>query len=177
MTFLNSTNGVIMKLTDVKKLIIGFHAFILLTSIFSLKNSYAADDSSDDSSSSHETLVKQEINFLNGREATKDGNYRLAIKYLLKAVGKDRKNADAYNLLGYSNRKLGFNDKAFDYYKIALKLDPRHPGVHEYIGELYLKRNELEKAKEHLKHLDSICFFGCEEYDDLKEAIENYEAK
>ena len=166
-----------MKSIYVKNLVILVHAFILLTSICSLKNSYAADDSSDDSSLSSETQVKQEINFLNGREATKDGNYRLAIKYLLKAVGKDRKNADAYNLLGYSNRKLGFNDKAFGYYKIALELDPRHRGAHEYIGELYLKKNEIEKAKEHLKHLDSICFFGCEEYDELKEAIENYESK
>ena len=166
-----------MKSIDVKNLIIGFHAFILLTSICSLKNTYAADDSSDYSSSSSETLVKQEINFLNGRQATRDGNYRKAIKYLLKAAEKDPNSADAYNLLGYSHRKLGVNDKAFDYYKIALELDPRHRGVREYIGELYLKKNELEKAKEHLKHLDSICFFGCEEYDDLKEAIENYEAQ
>ena len=166
-----------MKSIDMKNLIIVFLAFILLTSICSLKNSYAADDSSDDSSSSSETLVKQEINFLNGRQATNDGNYRSAIKYLIKAFEKDPNNADVYNLLGYSHRKLGFNDKAFDYYKIALKLDPRHRGAHEYIGELYLKRNELEKAKEHLKHLDSICFFGCEEYDDLKEAIKNYETK
>ena len=166
-----------MKSIDMKNQIIVLHAFILLTSICCLKNSYAADDSSDDSSSSSETLVKQEINFLNGRQATKDGNYRLGIKYLLKAVEKDQNNADAYNLLGYSHRKLGVNDKAFDYYKIALELDPRHRGAHEYIGELYLKKDELEKAKEHLKHLDSICFFGCEEYDDLKEAIVNYEAK
>ena len=166
-----------MKSINLKNLIIGFQAFILLTSICSLKKTYAADDSSDDSSSSSETLVKQEINFLNGRQANRDGNYRSAIKYLLKAAEKDPNNADAYNLLGYSHRKLGFNDKAFDYYKIALKLDPRHRGAHEYIGELYLKKDELEKAKEHLKHLDSICFFGCEEYDDLKEAIKNYETK
>ena len=166
-----------MKSINVNNLIIGFQAFILLTSICSLKNSFAADDSSDDSPSSSETLVKQEINFLNGRQTSNDGNFRSAIEYLLKADEKDLINADAYNLLGYSHRKLGVNDKAFDYYKIALELDPRHRGVREYIGELYLKKNELEKAKEHLKHLDSICFFGCEEYDDLKETIENYEAK
>ena len=32
-----------------------------------------------------------------------------------------------------------------------------------------------EKAKEHLAKLDSICFFGCEEFDELKEAIKGYE--
>ena len=166
-----------MKTIDLKGVIIVLQAFIFLTSICSFKNSYAADDSSSDSSSPSETMVKQEINFLNGRQASRDGNYRSSIKYFFKATKKDPNNADAYNLLGYSHRKLGFNDKAYDYYKIALKLDPRHRGAHEYIGELYLKKDELEKAKEHLKHLDSICFFGCEEYDDLKEAIKNYETK
>ena len=78
-----------MKTIDLKGVILVVQAFIFLTSICSFKNSYAADDSSDDSLSSSETLVKQEINFLNGRQATKDGNYRLGIKYLLKAVGKD----------------------------------------------------------------------------------------
>ena len=53
-------------------------------------------------------------------------------------------------------------------------MDPRHRGAHEYIGELYLKLNQLDKAKYHLSKLDSICFFGCEEYDELKEALKNF---
>ena len=32
-----------------------------------------------------------------------------------------------------------------------------------------------EKAKEHLAKLDSICFFGYEEFDELKEDIQDYE--
>ena len=67
------------------------------------------------------------------------------------------------------------NDKAFVYNEKALFLDPRHKGAHEYIGELYLKMKQPEKAKEHLAKLDSICFFGCEEFDELKEAIQDYE--
>ena len=63
------------------------------------------------------------------------------------------------NLLGYSHRNLKMNDKAFVYYEKALSLDPRHKGAHEYIGELYLKLKQPEKAKEHLAKLDSICFF------------------
>ena len=43
------------------------------------------------------------------------------------------------------------------------------------LGELYLKLKQPEKAKEHLAKLDSICFFGCEEFDELKEAIQDYE--
>ena len=60
-------------------------------------------------------------------------------------------------------------------YEKALSLNPRHKGAHEYIGEPYLKLKHSEKAKEHLAKLDSICFFGCEEFDELKEAIHDYE--
>ena len=35
--------------------------------------------------------------------------------------------------------------------------------------------NNLPKAKEQLAALDKLCFFGCEEYSDLKKAIANYE--
>ena len=67
------------------------------------------------------------------------------------------------------------NDKAIVYYEKALSLNPRHKGAHEYIWELYLKLKQPEKAKEHLTKLDCTCFFGCEEFDELKGAIQGYE--
>ncbi len=76
--------------------------------------------------------------------------------------------------MGYSHRKLDLLEEAFFYYHKALKLDPRHQGANEYIGELYLRTNNLKKAKEHLEVLDDVCLFGCDEYDDLKYAIEKY---
>ena len=79
-----------------------------------------------------------------------------------------------YNLLGFSHRKLDKLEESFTYYKMALKLNPRDLGAKEYIGELYLRTNNLQKAEEHLKILDDICFFGCGEYDDLKESIGKY---
>ena len=35
----------------------------------------------------------------------------------------------------------------------------------------------VQKAREHLTQLDRLCFFGCEEYSSLKNAIREYEAK
>ena len=139
---------------------------------FSASSVFSAGSDSDDSSSSADTL---DVNYLNGKEQVANQDYQAAIRYLLKAVETDPENADVYNLLGYSHRNLEMNDKAFVYYEEALSLDPRHKGAHEYIGELYLKLKQPEKAKEHLAKLDSICFFGCEEFDELKEAIQGYE--
>ena len=63
------------------------------------------------------------------------------------------------------------------HYHEALRIDPKHRGTQEYIGEAYLMTGNLSKAKEHLAAPDKIYFFGCTEYDMLKKAIASYEAK
>jgi Flp pilus assembly protein TadD len=110
-------------------------------------------------------------------KAVKAGDFKRAIGLLEPMQQKDPKDADVLNLLGYSHRKLGVLDKAMTYYTAALKENPKHRGAHEYIGELYLMMDNLAKAEEHLKTLDKLCFFGCEEYTDLKKAIETYKTK
>lgn len=96
-----------------------------------------------------------------------------------KAVARDPGNADYHNLLAYSIRHTAnpSMDVVFKHYGEALRLDPKHKGAHEYIGEAYLLVGNLAKAKEHLAALDKLCFFSCEEYRDLKKAIQEYEAR
>ncbi len=108
-------------------------------------------------------------------KAVKAGNYDRAIELLQKVVAKDPQNADAWNYLGFSQRKLKKFDQALGAYQKALAIDPEHLGANEYLGELYLQTGDLAKAKERLKKLDDVCFFGCEEFDDLKQAIKAYE--
>jgi len=108
------------------------------------------------------------------RELINKSSYAEAIPLLEKAVAAEPKNADAYNYLGYSHRKLGDREKAFVFYGKALEIKPRHLGANEYMGELYLEQGELQKAEERLAVLDKACFFGCDEYTELKEAIEDY---
>jgi hypothetical protein len=47
-----------------------------------------------------------------------------------------------------------------------------HKGALEYQGELFVELGQLDKAKENLAKLNHLCWFGCEEASDLKEAIE-----
>jgi len=65
-------------------------------------------------------------------------------------------------------------DEALVNYQKALKIEPEHRGANEYLGELHLQMGRLDKALERLKVLDDDCFFGCEEFDELEEAIEIY---
>jgi Flp pilus assembly protein TadD len=127
-------------------------------------------------SSSSSTQPKAD-NYENGVKAVNSANYKKAIKLLSKVVAAKPTNADAWNYLGFSNRKLKKFDLALSAYQKALAIDPNHRGANEYLGELYLQTDNLAKARERLKKLDDICTFGCDEFDDLKDAIIAYENK
>ena len=98
---------------------------------------------------------------------------------LRDALLKDPRNADYHNLYAYAIR-MGNQpnlDLVFKHYNEALRIDSKHLGAHEYIGEAYLMVGNVAKAKEHLAALDRLCFFGCDEYSKLKKAIAEFEAK
>ncbi|MGH8675876.1 MAG: tetratricopeptide repeat protein [Burkholderiales bacterium] len=98
---------------------------------------------------------------------------------LRDALSKDPRNADYHNLYAYAIRRGDKPnlDVVFKHYNEALRIDPKHRGAHEYIGEAYLMVGNVAKAKEHLTALDRLCFFGCDEYSLLKKAVAEFEAK
>ena len=109
--------------------------------------------------------------------ATSRQDWAGAAGVLKQALAADPGNADYHNLYAYSLRKGANPDMSlvFKHYNEALRLDPKHKGAHEYIGEAYLMVGNVAKAKEHLGQLDRLCFFSCAEYTDLKKAIAEYE--
>ena len=142
---------------------------VVLVMSFSLMSTIMAAGSTSSST------TNKNANFENGIKAIDAANYKKAIKLFNKVVAGKPENADAWNYLGFSHRKLKKFDQAFNAYHKALKIDPEHRGANEYLGELYLQTNDLMKAREHLKKLDDICTFGCDEFDDLQAAINAYE--
>jgi tetratricopeptide (TPR) repeat protein len=130
----------------------------------------AAGSSSSSSKPARPTTYNQ------GVKAVKAGDYARALGLLQKVVQGSPNNADAWNYIGFSHRNLKQFDQSLAAYRKALAIDPDHRGANEYLGELYLQTGDLTKAKERLAKLDDLCTFGCEEYDDLKQAIKTYEA-
>ena len=106
-------------------------------------------------------------------------DWKSAAAAMNEALAADSRNADYHSLYAYALRRSGSPDMdvVFKHYNEALRLDPKHRGAHEYIGEAYLMVGNVAKAKEHLSALDKICFFGCSEYDGLKKAIGEFETK
>ena len=86
--------------------------------------------------------------------------------------------ADWHNLMGYClrNGSPPDLDGADVHYREALRIAPAHRGALEYSGELALMKGDLPLAEQRLAALDKACTFGCEEYTDLKQAVQRYKA-
>ena len=102
-----------------------------------------------------------------------DEEYGKAIPLLQQSIQEKGEYADALNLLGYANRKLGDKAKAMTYYTKALNKEPKHLGANEYMGELYLELNNLPKAEERLAVLKGACG-NCEQFEELDDKVKDY---
>ena len=142
----------------------------LLSLLLLISMSFAYADASPPAKSDPTWLVE-------ARASIKAGKFELAIQQLQNS--NQPTSAEWNNLLGYSLREQKSSDLvgAEKYYKAALNIDPKHKGALEYYGMLKLIQNDLVGAEDLLIKLDKICFFGCEEYTDLKNAINIYKSK
>jgi tetratricopeptide (TPR) repeat protein len=94
---------------------------------------------------------------------------------LRKELEKNPGNADAHNYMGYVLRKSNDLKNSAVHYEKALEINPKHLGALEYQGELFLTVGNLDLAKANLEKLDKLCWLGCDEYDDFRASIEDYQ--
>ena len=146
----------------------------LIVTLFLTSNTYAAGSSSSSSSSSNYDkavkLIKSAKKYEQKDKVDKaKKNYEKAQKLLIKSNDKNPNNADTLNYLGFTTRKLGDFVEGEKYYLQGLSIEPKHVGINEYLGELYVATNKIDLAKERLEVLKSC---NCDEYKDLKEIIE-----
>jgi Flp pilus assembly protein TadD len=118
-----------------------------------------------------EAAPSQNLDYQAGLEAIKTSDWKRAIDSLNIALVAEPTNADLENWLAYAYRHEGKYDAAFEHYRAALQLNPKHRGAHEYIGETYLLIGNKAKAREHLAALEKICGKKCDEYQELQKAI------
>jgi tetratricopeptide (TPR) repeat protein len=84
---------------------------------------------------------------LGGQAAAREA-YGSARTKLQSLVGRSPQFAEAWNALGYTQRKLGAFDDSLASYAKALELKPGFPEALEYRGEAYLRLNRLHDAKQ-----------------------------
>ena len=106
--------------------------------------------------------------YLAGRDLGQEGRYAEALKLFF--LMRDRHQARVLSSIGYSTRKLG----DIDYYHQALAIDPNYTKVREYLGEAYLQKGDVAKAKEQLTEIADRCGGPCEDYELLVKAVAAY---
>lgn len=163
---------------------------VILFVVFSLNHVFAAGGGGDSGStggssisiSSSESNYKSAVNLIKraGKLEKKDKKekaeklYSQAFKKLTKALKTDKKNPDILNYMGFTSRKVGNFSEAEDYYLRGLAIDPKHNGINEYLGELYVQTNRIDKANERLEVLKNC---NCKEYGELELIIKTRGSK
>ena len=155
---------------------------IILTLLLSTSLMAAGSDSSSDSSSNEESLYKDAVKLVKraGKLEKKDKTdkakklYAQAFNKLEKAYKSDKKNPDILNYMGFTTRKTGNFEKAEKFYLEGLSLKPNHNGINEYLGELYVQTNRIDKANERLEVLRNC---NCKEYSELELIIKTKGSK
>ena len=130
----------------------------------------AGSDSSDESKSNYYDDAKKLViraGKLEKKEKIDKAKklYSQAFKKLEKAYSSEKKNPDILNYMGYTSRKIGNFEQAEKFYLTGLSIKPDHNGINEYLGELYVQTNRLDKANERLDVLKNC---NCEEYKELE---------
>jgi tetratricopeptide (TPR) repeat protein len=147
--------------------------FIILTSLIISSSLMAAGSDSSSSSSSKTSLYEDAVKLVKRagkfekKEKTEKAKklYTEAFNKLEKAHKSDKKNPDILNYMGFTSRKVGNFDQAEKFYLKGLNIKPNHNGINEYLGELYVQTNRIEKANERLEVLKNC---NCKEYGELE---------
>ena len=152
-----------------KKTILTLSILFLITG-----NVFSAGSSGGDSNtkSNYEQAVKlinsAKKNEKKGKKDKAQSKYEKAFKLLIKSNKKKPNQPDTLNYLGFTSRKLGDFENGEKYYLEGLAIDPKHTGINEYLGELYVATGRHNLAIERLEVLKGC---NCEEYEELKAII------
>ena len=155
---------------------------VLVFLVLSLGSAFAAGGGGGSDDTSSDALYKSSVSLIKraGKLEKKDNKakaeklYSQAFKKLSEALKKDKKNPDIFNYMGFTSRKIGNFSEAEDYYLRGLAIDPKHNGINEYLGELYVQTDRIDKAKERLEVLKNC---NCEEYAELELIIKTKGSK
>ena len=162
----------------IKKIFL-FYIIISFTSVFSAGGDGGGGSVSISSSeSNYKSAVKliKRAGKLEKKDKKKKSEklYSQAFEKLSKALKTDKNNPDILNYMGFTSRKVGNFSEAEEYYLRGLAIDPKHNGINEYLGELYVQTNRIDKANERLEVLKNC---NCEEYGELELIIKTRGSK
>lgn len=119
-----------------------------------------------------DSSLNQDQAYSLGYWQAKTGEYSTALATLKGAPNQS--DPRVQTMIGFTLRKLGRVDEAFDYYFKALATRPDATTTRQYLGEAYLQIGDTARAREQLAEIAKRCGTACEDYTSLAEEIAKY---
>jgi tetratricopeptide (TPR) repeat protein len=104
----------------------------------------------------YDEVAKAKQDLADGKAKNAEKKFKKAIDRGQRAVELDPKYHEAWNLVGYSARKLKDYDRSLAAYDKCLVLKPDYVPAREYLGEAYLELGKPAKAREQLAWLERV---------------------
>lgn len=120
----------------------------------------------------YEEVGKANKDIEDGKAKNAEKKFRRALERCENAVALDDRYHEAWNLIGYTSRKLDDYDKAFKAYQKCLAIKWDYAPAREYLGEAWLEKGDVKKAREQLVMLEQI--EAETEHKALKDKIDAY---
>ena len=152
-----------------KILITIFICSIFTTNVFSAPSGSDSNAKTNTGYDKAVSLIKKAKSFeKKGKLEKANKQYEKARRLLIKSNNKIPNKPDTLNYLGFTTRKLGDFEGGEKYYLEGLAIDPKHIGINEYLGELYVVTKRHNLAVERLQVLKGC---NCKEYKQLEKII------
>lgn len=122
----------------------------------------------------YKDVEKGSQDLADGKAESAQKKFRRALERSRRATELDSTHYQAWNLVGFTSRKLGDYPAAFAAYTVAIRLKPDYAQAREYYGEGLLETGDLAGARVQLAALEKI---GDEaQTAELRDAIAKYQA-
>ena len=104
----------------------------------------------------YEEVAKARKDLEDGKAKNAEKKFRRALERCEKAVAFDERYHEAWNLIGYTARKVGDYDRAFKAYARCLAIKPDYAPAREYLGEAWLDKGDAKQARDQMVWLERL---------------------
>lgn len=106
-----------------------------------------------------------------GKASLEAGEVQAAIDKFEAALAIDPAYSEIYLDLAEAARREGLQGKAIHYYRETLERDPQNFAAISGEGAAMVEKGAVEKARQNLSKLESLCGYGCAETQQLAAAL------
>lgn len=104
----------------------------------------------------YEEVARAKQDLAAGKTKNVEKRFKKALDWSQRAAELDPYYHEAWNLVGYASRKLGRPDEAIEAYLKAIELKFDYAAAREYLGEAWLEKGDVAKARDQLRMLERL---------------------